>query len=163
MKTKRLAYSAALLSFIRLSAAAEDIFGLRKSIYVPRCAHACRTSIQESPLECSSGTGTSAQCFASNGPYLQTLAFCIANHCTDVPNIELDTFWSRYVVGWDLGIPQPIYTYWTALELAGQPNSILRYGKRLDQVSFVAEKDYLTEYTSLVDWNDTERNHTRFA
>jgi hypothetical protein len=163
MAIKQLTYSVVLLSFIRFPVTAEDIFGLRKNIYVPRCAHACRTSIQESPLECSSIAGTSEHCFASNEPYLQTLASCISTNCDDISNSEIDMFWNRYVVGWDLATPQPIYTYQTALGLAGQPSSILPFGKSLNQVSLVAENDYLIEYMSLADWNDSERYHTQFA
>jgi hypothetical protein len=163
MTFRKLAYSVALLSFVRSSIAVDDIFGLRQNIYIPRCAHACRITIQESPLECSYKGTTAAQCYASDDPYLETLAFCISSHCKNESNAAIDIFWSKYVVGWELATPQPIFTYKTALSHAGQPNSILKYGKLLERVSIVAPTEYTLGYASLTDWNDSEEYHTKYA
>jgi len=163
MIPKRFAGSVALFALIGPSSGVEDIFGFRKEFYTTRCAHACRTAIQESPLECSSKGTTTAKCFASDEPFLETLAFCISSHCSNVSNATIDTFWRKYVAGWDLATPRPTYAYETALRNAGQPTSILPYGKTIDKVYQVAEKDYLIAYTSLADWNESEGYHTKFA
>jgi hypothetical protein len=154
-----------LFALVNWSVGTTDVFGLRKNIYVPRCAHACRAAIQPSPLECTSSTelSTSAQCYASNDPFLQTLAYCVYSQCEGITNSDLENYWDRYVVGWDLTTPSPKYNYLTALDLASQPNTTLRYGKSLVKVSLVPENDYIIAYTSLADWDESEVYHTRFA
>jgi hypothetical protein len=163
MVLQRLAHSIVIFSLISSTTGQEDIFGLRKNIYEPRCAHACRTAIQESPLECLPKGTKSSRCYASNEPFLQTLALCISSHCADVSEVDIEKFWSNYVIGWKVTVPQPVYAYQTALNLAGQPTSILQYGNPIDRTYQVAEKDYLIAYTSLADWNGSEVLHTRFA
>jgi hypothetical protein len=163
MSANRLLKSISCLSFVIPCLGAEDIFGLRKQIYIPRCAHACRAAIQQSPLECSFKSRTSSQCFASNEPYLQTLAFCMSSQCPNSATPDFENFWSQYVVGWDQSTPAPIYSYETALQRAGKPNALLGYGKPLDQVSLVAPKDYLLADASLAKWNEAETFRNRSA
>jgi hypothetical protein len=163
MTLGRLAYSVALLSLIGQSLAEDDVFGLQQKVYIPLCAHACRTTIIKSRLECSDEDTTTPQCYASDSPYLETLAFCISKHCSKQSSSTIDTFWSKYVIGWELATPQPMLTYEEALSLAGQPTSILSDGQTLENASLVAESDYVLEYASLADWTLAEQCHTKFA
>ncbi|KAF2434880.1 hypothetical protein EJ08DRAFT_685771 [Tothia fuscella] len=162
MALRPFAITIGLLALILPSSALEDIFGLRKQIYIPRCAHACKAAIADSPLECTKKI-TSPQCFAINEPYLQTLAFCIASHCNNETDAARDRFWNQYLVGWKSTTPRPIYGYQNALEKAGVPLLIMKDGQRLEQVSRVSDEDYHRAYSSLADWNESEMYHTRFA
>jgi hypothetical protein len=141
-----------------------DLFGLRKSIYNPRCAHACRESISTSALECSSLSNKeiSLECRATDDNFLQTLGFCISRRCK-VGSEELEAYWTRYVVGWQISDPAPKYSYQTAVELASEPTQIVAWGQDLHNVSVVKDSDYEKSYASLRDWTDNENLHARYA
>ena len=153
-----------VLLYAQSSSAAFDLFGLRKSIYNPRCAHACREPISTAVLDCTSNlTGvTSPQCYATDDNFLQTLAYCISRHCK-VDIVELEEFWKQYTTGWQISIPAPKYDYETAVQLAGIPTYHVSWGQELKHVSVIFEEDYEKSYASLSDWTDSENLHTRYA
>ena len=91
-------------------------------VYQPNCAFACRDQFSSAHLECTSmdhgGGGhhgsstTSKECYASNTPWLTTLAYCINATCTDVPNFTLEAYWAERVTKSERGNKlQPKWTY----------------------------------------------------
>ena len=153
-----------ILACAHTSSAAFDLFVLRRSIYNPRCAHACRGPISTPKLDCTSElTGrTSEECYATDDNFLQTLAFCISKRC-NVDDVVLEQFWEQYVVGWQVSNPAPQYGYQTAVKLAGTPTQNISWGGDLDQVSLVGDTDYEKSYVSLADWTDNENLHARYG
>ena len=152
------------LTQIAGSLAAFDLFGLRKSIYNPRCAHACREPISTSALTCTEDNDnfSSSKCHATDDSFLQTLAHCISRHCK-LPIEELETYWRRHATGWEIVDPAPKYSYEIAVRLAGTPVQTVSWGNPLTNVSVINEKDYEKSYDSLLDWTDNENLHARYA
>jgi hypothetical protein len=80
---------------------------LTASVYKPNCAFACRDQFSSAHLSCSSmnhdggghhGTSpTSKECYASNTPWLTTLAYCINATCGDVSKVALEAYWAERV------------------------------------------------------------------
>jgi hypothetical protein len=153
-----------VLACSQTSLAAFDLFELRKSIYTPRCAHACRGPLSTSKLPCTSQlTGrTSEQCYAADDNFLQTLAQCISERCRADHGL-LEDFWGQYVVGWQISDPAPHYSYEAAVQLAGAPRHNISWGQDLTQVSLISDVDYEKSYASLADWADNENLHARYG
>ena len=141
-----------------------DLFGLRKTIYNPRCAHDCREPISTSVLSCTSNSTriSTNECHATDDNLLQTLAYCISRHCK-VPLGEIEDYWRQHVAGYEIVDPAPKYSYETAVQLAGEPTRNVSWGGELDSVYVITDEDYEKSYNSLLDWTDNENLHARYA
>ena len=89
-------------------------------MYQPPCAHACRSALSGYMLSCSEmstdedmsgmdmklrkrmdGMGsdgpsftTSPHCYAADDEFLQSLAYCISHHCSELSVSTLESFWA---------------------------------------------------------------------
>lgn len=142
-----------------------DPFDLGHVPYTPVCGHACRLAIQKNPLECTSNEtkSTSADCYASNTPYLTTLAYCLSTKCESETYAELNAFWSRYTIGTTAPQPAPQLSYKVALQKAGTPNETASTGALLTETSLVPEDTYQFQVKELNSWNEAEDTHSKAA
>lgn len=132
------------------------------TMYYPPCAWACQNSISN-PLHCDNNgemdmTGMnkrmemsmaepSPECYATNDPYLQTLAYCMSQHCQDIDIWELERWWQTFVPGRNLHQPVPKEPYQQALEsLQSPPNSTIPADEVLHSASLVSADDYEANY-----------------
>jgi hypothetical protein len=160
----------ALFPFITISlpsicsAKPTDIFSLKKIAFEPLCAQACRVAIAESPLECTPNVPhvTSAQCYASNEPFLTTLALCIKIHCNKLSKSQVDDFWRRNAVGWASVQPPPKLSYEQALS-SDTTEVTIRRGNPINSSSLINEYEYSQVVRLLSQWNQSESNHAIYA
>ncbi|KAJ6257546.1 Ferric/cupric reductase transmembrane component [Drechslerella dactyloides] len=83
--------------------------GFPASPYDPFCAMSCLRSLSSLMLDCSSmgqtigmmTMSTTSDCWASNTPYLTSLAWCMHTKCAayDVPKSKLEWFWETEATG----------------------------------------------------------------
>ena len=143
----------------------------------PACAYACRDAITN-PLKCKSGasggSGTSVltqttdapppECYANNEPYLQTLAYCISQHCSDVPVWRLERYWEENVAGREAHQPRPRQSYQATLALIGTaPRSTTPSQKILTTVSLVDNSTYFGLYNAESGFTESEIAHERYG
>ena len=152
----------ALLPLAKSATIVSDPFSLRHVPYTPVCAHACRLAIQSDTLECTpnGSTTTPPGCFASNEPYLTTLAYCISTKCASVPFAKLSAFWTKYAIGTSSNEPVPQISYKVALQKAGTPNVTAVEGQLLNATSIVPEESYQFQFNGLTSWNKAEDYHS---
>lgn len=142
-----------------------DPFDLGHVPYTPVCGHTCRLAIQEDLLECTSNEtkSTAPGCYASNTPYLTTLAYCLSTRCESEPVARLNAFWARYTIGTSSPEPSPQLSYKTALRKAGTPNETVNPGTLLAQTALVPDEVYQFQLKELESWNEAEDTHSKAA
>lgn len=130
--------------------------GLGFRMYDPPCAYMCRSSVSGWMLECpedqyqvSAGHHRrqhtmmmpTAECYASNEPFLQTLAWCIHTHCSNNTAIAaIEAYWERNAPGNLLVQPLPNISYQDALaSIESPPNEVINATEILDRVSLTDE------------------------
>ncbi|EAW19858.1 putative ferric-chelate reductase (Fre2) [Aspergillus fischeri NRRL 181] len=185
MKLSQYQRAAQILLYLAIPVASHDtngrpghgLIGYGISMYKPVCAYACRASITN-PLNC--GTAVeheidtdmsrttmntpSPSCYANNDPFLQTLAYCMHTHCTDVSVSVLEHYWELNVAGRQQHQPSPKESYQEALEsLARPPTIILNTSAVLDIASLVEEETYLSNYNTLWAFEAVETSHERYG
>jgi len=141
--------------------------GLGQEQYAPvTCAYACRGSIAGWMLDCPDAAHhhherrammamapPSPACYASNDPFLTSLAWCIKTHCpADLPVSLLERYWEANVAGRMEDQPRPKYSYQDALARITAPpttvyNSSLHVN--LNGTQLVSEFFYSMVYGSL--------------
>ena len=154
-----------IIPFVQCITIIKDPFNLGHVPYTPVCGHTCRETVQENRLECSpNGTAaTSAGCFASNTPYLTTLAYCLSTKCDSETFLELSSFWSRFSVDSTSPLTAPQLSYKVALQKAGTPNVTAYPGTLLKQPSLVSNEAYEIQLNSLNSWNEAESTQSKAA
>ncbi|KAH4897678.1 hypothetical protein HBI80_190790 [Parastagonospora nodorum] len=138
-------------SFLALSLpdAASAFVGYGIPMYKPNCAFACRDQFSSAHLSCTSmnhasgghhGSGpTSKECYASNTPWLTTLAYCINATCSDVPKYKLEAFWAERVTKserWNKVAPKWTYQE-TLFRMADMPAPVKELGED-EELNFTA-------------------------
>jgi hypothetical protein len=146
-------------------ARAADVFELKTLKYTPPSAHACRVVLGNIQLQCTNNsTGvTSPQCYASNLPFLSSLAVCLKRRVTGLTMEELENWWEKWAVGWSSNQPLPSSKLEEAISLAGSPTITLSKGMTLLNASLISDEDYESAYALVMDWDGTERFHEIFA
>jgi len=144
--------------------ARQGTVGLGQEQYAPvTCAYSCRNSISGWMLDCpdaehhhGGGGGmmmahTSPACFASNDPFLTSLAWCIKTHCPDtIPISLLERYWEMNVAGRKDDQPLPKYSYQDALaRITTPPTEVHNSSFVLNQTELVSEFFYSMVYGSL--------------
>ncbi len=140
------------------------VIGYGISMYDPPCAYACRDTVTAWMLDCEDGTGAggghhhdggdmegmespSPECYTSNDPFLQTLAWCISTHCEGISMSRLEEFWDLNVAGRMEVQPLPKYSYQKALQLVTEPpTNITSADDILTGPSLVDDETYLSSY-----------------
>ncbi|KAK5174809.1 uncharacterized protein LTR77_001892 [Saxophila tyrrhenica] len=93
------------------------------------------------------GESPSPECYATNLPFLQTLAFCISTHCESVETWEVEKWWETFVPGRMPSQPKPRLTYQQSLAtIPNPPNSTTPADEMLSSVSLVSEEDYAANF-----------------
>lgn len=127
MRLQFLVYSVWLLPAFALTG-----FNDPQTNYDPLCAHACQRALGTNMLECSDmmnmnhdmmaiSSMTFPACFASDTPYLTSMAYCISIKCTEehAATSKIDNFWERKITG-DPNTPAK-WTYAEALKQVTEP------------------------------------------
>ncbi|KAK0627938.1 hypothetical protein B0T14DRAFT_563702 [Immersiella caudata] len=113
MKTPPLFPAAALLTAsLTGQAAAQFLTGFGFYPYEPLCAESCLRSLSSYTLACTTPTqdhsghdhssSTSPECYASDTPFLTSVAWCFSTKCAAESNIPVSTlqlFWEKFVTG----------------------------------------------------------------
>ncbi|EAQ90388.1 hypothetical protein CHGG_02323 [Chaetomium globosum CBS 148.51] len=154
---------------------AHGTIGLGQAQYAPvTCAYACRSSMGSWMLDCgdsddsehgdhgghndmdmSSGHMMSMMptphCYATNDPFLMSLAWCIKSHCPDHLTIsQLEEFWEMNVAGRNDEQPLPKYSYQDALaRITTTPTTTYNSSSVLNGTQLVDEFFYSMVYGSL--------------
>lgn len=150
-------------------------YGIR--MYDPGCAFACRDTVTSWMLDCGdAGTGGSSHhadmemetpsplCYATNDPFLQTLALCISMHCKDSSVSKLESWWEQYVAGRQPGQPLPKISYQTALgNVKNVPTAIASEDLALNETSLVDEDAWLANYNGDHGYDITETRSNTYG
>jgi hypothetical protein len=153
------------------------LIGYGIQMYDPGCAFACRDTVTSWMLDCGdAGTNIGSHhggmamatptplCYATNDPFLQTLALCIANHCKEEPLSKLEYWWETYLVGRQPGQPYPKISYQTALEnIQTQPMTIVGDEDVLNATSLVDEAVWLANYNGDHGYDITEARSSTYG
>ena len=138
--------------------------GFPTNIYDPFCAMTCLRSIYSLMLSCSSmgdtvgmmTMTTSTECWASNTPYLTTLAWCMHVKCAefDIPNSKLEYFWETQATGQSTVGVRTVPAKWSYAEaLANVPspptNQLTTDDMWLNTTSLVPQETYLAQWNIL--------------
>jgi hypothetical protein len=162
LKRRLLLHFAAFLASVKASS---DVFQLQKLSYDPPSATACRVVLNNVRLACTNNsTGvTSPKCYASNLPFLATLALCIDQHATNITSEEMETWWSKTAVGWASNQPTPSVAMAAAIYVADSPTLVVNKGELLSNASLISTVDYQSAYDWILSWNKEESFHAIFA
>lgn len=156
------------------------VIGYGIDMYNPACAFACRDTVTGWMLDCDGsmngedhdhGDGgmddmgwPSPECYATNDPFLQTLAWCISTHCQGVAMSQLEEFWTAYVTGRYAVQPSPKYSYQKALQLVTEPpTSIVSLSDVLNVPSLIDEEVYLSSYNGDHGFEKMEAKTSRYG
>ncbi|KAE8356182.1 ferric reductase [Aspergillus coremiiformis] len=144
-------------------------------MYQPPCAFACRSTITN-PLNCSMDAddgmhgswivmkSPSPECYATNNPFLQTLAYCIYSHCQTRLNSTLQRYWEMNVAGNEQDQPLPKESYQQALQSIGfTPNATVHSSMVLSSASLVSEALYDLNWRTLTVFETVEISHERYG
>ena len=114
-----------------------ELTGFPANPYNPYCAMSCLRSLYTLKLSCSSmgetvgmmTMMTSPSCWASNTPYLTSLAWCMHTKCAEfgVPNSKLESFWEQEATGQSTAGVKTVPAKWSFAEaLANVPRSPIK-------------------------------------
>ncbi|KAF1994801.1 hypothetical protein P154DRAFT_526817 [Amniculicola lignicola CBS 123094] len=149
------------------------LIGLGTSMYDPPCAYACRDVVSGWTLDCDNNGGgyanqstktPSPACYATNDPFLQTLAWCISHHCLGISVSKLGQYWDLNVAGHQRVQPSPKYSYQVALSRITQPPmEIVDKKEVLTRTSLVDELSWVAHFKGNKGFEATEINSERFG
>lgn len=148
-------------------------------MYKPTCATACRDSVTN-PLNCNGTTDhhhmmkrmggmsmekPTPECYANNDRFLQSVAYCVSQHCQDVEPWKIEQWWTRRIVGKIPGQPRPKETYQEALaRVVIPPNTTIPTDEMLmDENTLVAEDTYLANFNGDDVFEVNESTHVRYG
>ena len=151
----------------------DGLIGVGKYMYYPLCAASCRGTIERAPLTCtphdveeggghSHGT-TPPECYASNVPFMQTLALCISKRCAEEYTADiLETYWRRHMVrgGRPEMEPRPSRSYAEALaSIDVEPTEEYVSGEMLNRTSLISDDSWLGQWNALGYFERAESGH----
>jgi len=152
------------------------LIGFGTEMYNPTCAYACRSTVTAWSLNCPGeeshhGGGShsmhdmpSPQCYATNDPFLQTLALCISKHCEGVTASLLEKYWELNVAGRNKVQPLPKYSYQDALRLIEKPvTTIVDSEEVLTTPSLVDEEAYQSNFRTQLNFEQQEKRHSFYG
>jgi len=140
---------------------AQFLVGYGFNPYDPLCAESCIRSLSSYTLDCSDtdgghsghmhGSSTSNECYASNTPFLTSVAWCFSIKCGeyDIPASTLQAFWEKSVTGSSKVAAK--WTYPVALAQVESPPTYQLNGSEplLNVTSLVSPKAYLSQWNVL--------------
>lgn len=136
------------------------------SWYDPVCGFACYNAISGAPLSCSDSGVTSPECFASNMPFLTTLAYCMNSTCDPmkIPTWQREKFWSMHITG-DMAV-EPHLDYSRTLEKLREPPTVEFNSSSkspLNQTVLVGKATYEMQSKFMIMFDHLEMLHARYA
>ncbi|SMR55512.1 unnamed protein product [Zymoseptoria tritici ST99CH_1A5] len=160
--------------------AGSGFIGYGITMYKPSCAFACRDAFVGYMLECStdasphlskrmsmgsmSGMVTTPECYATDDAFLQSMAYCISTHCSDVPIWRLEKWWATRLTGRGANLPQPKQAYSATLaHVTTPPNSTIAKGGFLNQTGLVDEHAWLANFNADNIFEVNEINHVTWG
>lgn len=108
---------------------------------------------------------TSAECYASNTPWLTSLANCINKTCTDVAPWKLEKYWTERVTGRFTGV-SPKWTYQQTLAQMQGSEAPSRQLEEDEMLSFTAtfdEEAWVSTKGALEHFENGEKTHSRYG
>lgn len=156
------------------------LIGFGIEMYVPPCAYACKGSIGN-PLHCDDamsgdhggmvkrmsgmgGESPSPHCYATNTPFLQSVAYCISKRCQQVDVWELERWWKRNIAGRKTVQPIPKWTYQETLEtLSSPPTSVVPSEDMLHTPTLVDDETYQAAFIGNNRFQINEKVHNTYA
>ncbi|KAH9221866.1 ferric reductase like transmembrane component [Leptodontidium sp. 2 PMI_412] len=157
------------------------LVGYPITMYKPTCAFACRAAISSAQLNCSVVEGgsmehmadmasmaefsTPPECYATDDIFLQTLAWCVASRCVDLPVWRLEKYWSLNVAGIQPDQPRPKEPFEEALmKIPSPPTTVYNSsGMMLNSTQLVSDDDYNIQYSTLANFENGEITHERYG
>ncbi|KAF4624025.1 hypothetical protein G7Y89_g14150 [Cudoniella acicularis] len=155
------------------------------NMYDPNCAYSCRAVISDSALNCStyadmSGmtamnatemaaegmtASTSAECYATDDIFLQTLAYCLYIRCDDTVSIPgRESWWYANVAGRASDQPGPKWSYQESLaKVTSPPTETLVNGDPLNTTSMIYDSDYIQNWNAQQVFEKQEIIHERYG
>lgn len=146
--------------------------------YDPNCAWSCRGVISSASLNCDMPhmkemnemksmerrmdmkmMEPSPHCYATNDPFLQTLAYCIqqkckcetGERCMWIEDWEIEKYWHENVAGYGEVDEQPAPKQsWrqTLDQLVDPPTKVMKSGIMLNETMLIDEEDYLATWNA---------------
>jgi|SRR5690242_8550524 len=108
---------------------------------------------------------TSPECYASDTPWLTTLANCINKTCTDIAPWKLEEYWTERVTGRFTGV-SPKWTYQETLAQMGgaaAPSKLLEEDELLDFTAAFDEETWESTRGALQYFEAGETTHSRYG
>ncbi|KAH7401163.1 ferric reductase like transmembrane component-domain-containing protein [Phaeosphaeria sp. MPI-PUGE-AT-0046c] len=153
------------------------LIGYGITMYDPGCAAACRDTVSSWMLDCGdAGNGGASHhgemhhetpsplCYATNDPFLQTLALCMNMHCEGETISKLENWWEKYLVGRQPGQPQPKVSYQQALAaISRRPTTIIGDENILNATSLVDDDIWLSNYNGDHGYDITEATSSTYG
>lgn len=153
------------------------LIGYGITMYKPNCAYSCRAAISSATLNCSTMMEmdgmdmsmddmmyeTSADCYATDDAFLQTMAYCISTKCKDVPMWQLEEYWQDNIPGTSAVQPVPKQTYQKTLEkISGPPNETFASGAGLNKTMLVSDDDWVSNWNAQGMFEEAEGKHEKY-
>lgn len=141
-----------------------ELTGFPANPYDPYCGMACLRSLSSLMLACSDGGEmvgmhaimTSSSCWASDTPYLTSLAYCMHDKCSSIgiPNSKLEKFWETDATGQQSAGVQTVKPKWSYAEALAQVKEkptvqLTRADTDLNTTSLVSPDVYTAQYNIL--------------
>jgi hypothetical protein len=175
IKTRSLSFLLLLLPGL-CDADGRGLIGYGRNMYYPLCAAVCRGTIEKAPLQCTphnAATGgghnhgkTPPGCFATDLPYMQTLAFCINVRCKGEYTADiLESYWRQHVVGGGRIVlePKPAMSYAQALaSIKTPPTEEYIPGEMLNKTSLISDQRFLSYENAWSLFEAVETGHSKY-
>lgn len=152
------------------SVGAFGLIGFGIDLYKPSCAFACQHVLSQSELNCSTYSvdsdsasisfNTSEACFASDEPFLLSLAWCLHEQCEE-ETLVLDRFWEKDARGAAKGLK---YGFAEALKKSGRgPEQVLKLKGALKEPRKVNLTDWSVADQSFDELAQAAKQHSSFG
>lgn len=140
-----------------------ELTGFPANPYDPYCAMACLRSLSSLTLDCSSSEGdmlgmvqmtTSSECWASNTPYLTSLAWCMKTRCygLDIPASKFESFWELDATGQTSAGVEVVPAKWSYAESLAQIDSPPTFQLSATDVS-LNQTSLVNDHVYTMQWN----------
>lgn len=151
------------------------LIGYGINMYQPFCASGCRDSIKKATLNCTppmvhgamgghSMATTSPECYATDDAFLTTLAYCVSQHCNDLPVWKIEKWWKANVAGNQESQPDPKWTYQETLARIITPPVTTYIAKSaLNATNLVSNATWLGNYNGDREFETLEITTEKFG
>lgn len=107
---------------------------------------------------------TSPECYTTDEAFLTTLAYCVSQHCHDLPVWRIEKWWKSNVAGTQQLQPDPKWTFQEAMakiKIAPVP----AYSEKipLNITSTISDDMWLGNYNGLVEFETLEITSEKFG